>query len=57
MERSHCLTGSFELSRLVLRLPSPDDVILPGSEIFKTEGDNKILKLLQFLFFVMPMYN
>ena len=42
---SHCSAGLFELPRLVLRLPSPDYTILAGSEICKTDGDHKNIKI------------
>ena len=45
MDCSHCSTGLFELSILVLRLPSPDDVILARSEIHKTDGDRQNIKV------------
>ena len=54
-DHSRYSTGLFQLSRLVLWLPSPDDIILAESEIHKRMGTIKLLKFLQF--FVMSMYN
>ena len=57
MVRSHCSNGLFESSRLVLWLPSPDDVILAGSENHKNGCGPSKHKIVALLSFVMPTYN
>ena len=55
MDRSHCSTGLFELSRPALWLPSLDDIIPARSGIRKTDGDHQNNKIAAVLFFVMPI--
>ena len=45
MDRSHCAIVLFKSSTLVLQPPSPDDAILAGSEIVKTNGDHQNIKI------------
>ena len=42
---SHCFTGLFKSSRLVLLMPSPDDDIVAGSEICKRDRDHQSIKI------------
>ena len=45
MDCSLCSTGLCEVSRIVLWLPSPDDVILAGSEVLNMDGTIKNIKI------------
>ena len=44
-DRAHCSTDLFKLSKLVIWIPSLDDVILAGSEIPKMDGDHQNNKI------------